>query len=256
VRPDGRQPDELRPVRVTRHFTKYAEGSVLIEVGDTKVICTASIEEGVPPFRRDSGGGWLTAEYAMLPRSTGTRNVRESARGRLGGRTQEIQRLIGRSLRAVVDFQRLGQRTVWVDCDVIQADGGTRTASITGSFVAVFDAFEHLRVHGIIPAIPLYDFVAATSVGVVADRALLDLTYHEDSSCEVDMNVVMTGDGRLIEVQGTAEDQPFARAELDRLLDLATHGVDQLIAMQRNLVGENRFVPRASHRDQESRQAH
>jgi len=255
VRPDGRQPDELRPVRVTRHFTKYAEGSVLIEVGDTKVICTASIEEGVPPFRRDSGGGWLTAEYAMLPRSTGTRNVRESARGRLGGRTHEIQRLIGRSLRAVVDFQRLGQRTVWVDCDVIQADGGTRTASITGSFVAVFDALEHLRVHGIIPAIPLYDFVAATSVGVVADRALLDLTYQEDSSCEVDMNVVMTGDGRLIEVQGTAEDQPFARAELDQLLDLATHGVDQLIAMQRNLVGENRFVPRASHRDQESRQA-
>jgi len=255
VRPDGRQPDELRPVRVTRHFTKYAEGSVLIEVGDTKVICTASIEEGVPPFRRDSGGGWLTAEYAMLPRSTGTRNVRESARGRLGGRTHEIQRLIGRSLRAVVDFQRLGQRTVWVDCDVIQADGGTRTASITGSFVAVFDALEHLHVHGIIPAIPLYDFVAATSVGVVADRALLDLTYQEDSSCEVDMNVVMTGDGRLIEVQGTAEDQPFARAELDQLLDLATHGADQLIAMQRNLVGENRFVPRASHRDQESRQA-
>jgi ribonuclease PH len=255
VRPDGRQPDELRPVRFTRHFTKYAEGSVLIEVGDTKVICTASIEEGVPPFRRDSGGGWLTAEYAMLPRSTGTRNARESARGRLGGRTHEIQRLIGRSLRAVVDFQRLGQRTVWVDCDVIQADGGTRTASITGSFVAVFDALEHLRVHGTIPAIPLYDFVAATSVGVVADRALLDLTYQEDSSCEVDMNVVMTGDGRLIEVQGTAEDQPFARAELDRLLDLATHGMDQLIAMQRNLVGENRFVSRASHRDQESRQA-
>jgi len=256
VRADGRQPDELRPVRFTRHFTKYAEGSVLIEVGDTKVICTASIEEGVPPFRRDSGGGWLTAEYAMLPRSTGTRNARESARGRLGGRTHEIQRLIGRSLRAVVDFQRLGQRTVWVDCDVIQADGGTRTASITGSFVAVFDALEHLRVHGIIPAVSLYDFVAATSVGIAADGALLDLTYQEDSSCEVDMNVVMTGDGRLIEVQGTAEDQPFARAELDQLLDLATHGVNQLIAMQRNLVGEDRLAPRASHRDQESRQAH
>jgi ribonuclease PH len=236
-------------VRFTRHFTKYAEGSVLIEVGDTKVICTASIEEGVPPFRRDSGGGWLTAEYAMLPRSTSTRNARESARGRLGGRTHEIQRLIGRSLRAVVDFQRLGQRTVWVDCDVIQADGGTRTASITGSFVAVFDALEHLRVHGIIPAVPLYDFVAATSVGIVAERALLDLTYQEDSSCEVDMNVVMTGDGRLIEVQGTAEDQPFARAELDQLLDLATQGVNQLIAIQRNLVGEDRLAPRASHRD-------
>ena len=256
MRPDGRQPDELRPVRFTRHFNKYAEGSVLIEVGDTKVICTASIEEGVPPFRRDSGGGWLTAEYAMLPRSTGTRNAREAARGRLGGRTHEIQRLIGRSLRAVVDFQLLGQRTVWVDCDVIQADGGTRTASITGSFVAVFDALEHLRVHGIIPTLPLYDFVAATSVGIVDDRTLLDLTYQEDSSCEVDMNIVMTGDGRLIEVQGTAEDQPFARAELDQLLDLATHGVDQLIAVQRNLVGGDRFVPRSSHRDQESRQAH
>jgi ribonuclease PH len=255
VRPDGRQPDELRPVRFTRHFNKYAEGSVLIEVGDTKVICTASIEEGVPPFRRDSGGGWLTAEYAMLPRSTGTRSPRESARGRIGGRTHEIQRLIGRSLRAVVDFQMLGQRTVWVDCDVIQADGGTRTASITGSFVAVFDAVEHLRVHGIIPALPLCDFVAATSVGIVADRALLDLTYAEDSTCEVDMNVVMTGDGRLIEVQGTAEDQPFARAELDQLLDLATQGVAHLIAMQRNIVGEDHLAPRAARRDQESRQA-
>ena len=255
MRPDGRQPDELRPVRFTRHFTKYAEGSVLIEVGDTKVICTASIEEGVPPFRRDSGGGWLTAEYAMLPRSTGTRSPRESARGRIGGRTHEIQRLIGRSLRAVVDFQMLGQRTVWVDCDVIQADGGTRTASITGSFIAVFEAVEHLRLQGTLPALPLCDFVAATSVGIVADQALLDLTYAEDSTCEVDMNVVMTGDGRLIEVQGTAEDQPFARAELDQLLDLATQGVAQLIAMQRNIVGEDRLAPRTARRDQESRQA-
>jgi ribonuclease PH len=255
VRPDGRQPDELRPVRFTRHFNKYAEGSVLIEVGDTKVICTASIEEGVPPFRRDRGEGWLTAEYAMLPRSTGTRSPRESARGRIGGRTHEIQRLIGRSLRAVVDFQVLGQRTVWVDCDVIQADGGTRTASITGSFVAVFDALEHLRVNGIIPAVPLCDFVAATSVGIVGNCALLDLTYQEDSTCEVDMNVVMTGDGRLIEVQGTAEDQPFARVELDQLLDLATQGVDHLIAMQRNLIGEDRLATRPSPRDQESRQA-
>jgi len=254
VRPDGRQPAELRPVRFTRHFTKYAEGSVLIEVGDTKVICTASIEEGVPPFRRDSGGGWLTAEYAMLPRSTGTRSPREAARGRLGGRTQEIQRLIGRSLRAVVDFQLLGPRTVWVDCDVIQADGGTRTASITGSFVAVFDALEQLRLQGLVPALPLCDFVAATSIGIVADEARLDLTYEEDSTCEVDMNIVMTGDGRLIEVQGTAEDQPFTREELEQLLDIATHGVDQLIAMQRNLVGEARLAPRAAHRDQESRQ--
>jgi ribonuclease PH len=255
VRADGRQPDELRPVRFTRHFNKYAEGSVFIEVGDTKVICTASIEEGVPPFRRDSGEGWLTAEYAMLPRSTESRTPRESARGRVGGRTHEIQRLIGRSLRAVVDFQMLGQRTVWIDCDVIQADGGTRTASITGSFIAVFDALEHLHVHGIIPAVPLRDFVAATSVGIVANQPLLDLTYQEDSTCEVDMNVVMTGAGRLIEVQGTAEHQPFARAELDQLLDLATHGVNQLVGLQRNLIGEARLAPHAPHRNQESGKA-
>jgi ribonuclease PH len=255
VRADGRQPDELRPVRFTRHFNKYAEGSVLIEVGDTKVICTASLEEGVPPFRRDSGEGWLTAEYAMLPRSTGTRSPRESLRGRVGGRTHEIQRLIGRSLRAVVDFRMLGQRTVWVDCDVIQADGGTRTASITGSFIAVFDALEHLRDNGVIPAVPLWDFVAATSVGIVADQSLLDLTYQEDSTCEVDMNVVMTGAGRLIEVQGTAEHQPFARQELDQLLDLATHGVQALTRLQRQLIGEDRLGPRPHRRDQESGKA-
>jgi ribonuclease PH len=243
-------------VRFTRHFNKYAEGSVLIEVGDTKVICTASIEEGVPPFRRESGEGWLTAEYAMLPRSTGTRNARESARGRVGGRTHEIQRLIGRSLRAVVDFRMLGQRTVWIDCDVIQADGGTRTASITGSFIAVFDALEHLRLHGIIPAVPLKDFVAATSVGIVADQPLLDLTYQEDSSCEVDMNIVMTGAGRLIEVQGTAEHQPFRREELEQLLDIATHGVEQLIAQQRSLLGEDRLAPHTPRRDHKSGQAH
>ena len=255
MRADGRQPDELRPVQFTSHFNKYAEGSVLIEVGDTKVICMASIEEGVPPFRRDSGEGWLTAEYAMLPRSTGTRSARESARGRLGGRTHEIQRLIGRSLRAVVDFAMLGQRTVWIDCDVIQADGGTRTASITGSFIAVFEALERLCVQGIIPALPLRDFVAATSVGIVAGQPLLDLTYQEDSICEVDMNIVMTGAGRLIEVQGTAEHQPFAREELDQLLDLATQGVNQLIALQRCLIGEDRLAPHALGRDPESGQA-
>jgi ribonuclease PH len=205
----------------------------------------------VPPFRRDSGEGWLTAEYAMLPRSTGTRSPREAARGRIGGRTHEIQRLIGRSLRAVVDFQMLGPRTVWVDCDVIQADGGTRTASITGSFIAVFDALEHLRVHGVLPAVPLWDFVAATSVGIVGDQALLDLTYQEDSTCQVDMNVVMTGSGHLIEVQGTAEHQPFTRQELDDLLALATHGVHQLMAQQRDLIGEERFAPSRHHRDQE-----
>jgi ribonuclease PH len=252
VRVDGRRPDELRPVRFTRHFNKYAEGSVLIEVGDTKVICTASVEEGVPPFRRDSGEGWLTAEYAMLPRSTETRSPREAARGRIGGRTHEIQRLIGRSLRAVVDFQMLGQRTVWIDCDVIQADGGTRTASITGGFIAVYDALDRLRMNANMPAIPLRDFVAATSVGIVANQPLLDLTYQEDSSCEVDMNVVMTGEGRLIEVQGTAEHQPFVRKELDQLLDLAAHGVDQLVTLQRNLIGELRLAPHASPRDQES----
>jgi ribonuclease PH len=243
VRADGRQPDELRPVRFTRHFTKHAEGSVLIEVGDTKVICTASVEEGVPPFRRDSGQGWLTAEYAMLPRATGTRSPREAARGRLGGRTHEIQRLIGRALRAVVDFQLLGPRTLWIDCDVIQADGGTRTASITGSFIAAFDALEHLRGAGLITALPLLDFVAATSVGIVDGQPLLDLTYLEDSTCQVDMNVVMTGSGRLIEVQGTAEHQPFTRQELDQLLDFATRGVQQLIAQQRQLIGDNRLAP-------------
>jgi ribonuclease PH len=251
VRADGRQLDELRPVRFTRHFNKYAEGSVLIEVGDTKVICTASIEEGVPPFRRDSGEGWLTAEYAMLPRSTGTRSPRESARGRVGGRTHEIPRLIGRSLRAVVDFQMLGPRTVWVDCDVIQADGGTRTASITGSFIAVFDALEQLRLNGVIPIVPLWDFVAATSVGIVVDQPHLDLTYEEDSTCQVDMNVVMTGGGRMIEIQGTAEHQPFTREELDRLLALATHGVHQLIALQRSLIGEERLAARPHRWDQE-----
>lgn len=255
MRVDGRQPDELRPVCITRHFNKYAEGSVLIEVGDTKVICTASIEEGVPPFRRQSGEGWLTAEYAMLPRATGTRSPREAARGRVGGRTHEIQRLIGRSLRAVVDFQLLGPRTVWVDCDVIQADGGTRTASITGGFIAVFEALEHLWTNGAISAIPLYEFVAATSVGIVAGQALLDLTYEEDSSCQVDMNVVMTGGGQLIEVQGTAEDHPFTRAELDQLLELASCGSRQLIDVQRSLIGEDRLAPQPRPRHQESGKA-
>jgi ribonuclease PH len=256
VRADGRQPDELRPVRITRNFSKHAEGSALIEVGDTKVICTASIEEGVPPFRRDSGAGWLTSEYAMLPRATGTRSPREAARGRIGGRTHEIQRLIGRSLRAVMDFQRLGPRTIWVDCDVIQADGGTRTASITGGFIAVFDALEHLRTRGFIPGLPLWDFVAATSVGIVAGQPLLDLTYEEDSRCQVDMNIVMTGGEQLIEVQGTAEDQPFTRPQLDQLVDLASRGVRQLIQLQRTLIGEDRFAPSPHPRHQEPGQAH
>jgi ribonuclease PH len=255
VRADGRRPDELRPIRITRPYIKHAEGSALIEVGDTRVICTASIEEGVPPFRRGSGEGWLTAEYAMLPRATGTRSPREAARGRLGGRTHEIQRLIGRSLRAVVDFQGMGERTVWVDCDVIQADGGTRTAAITGGFLAVVDALEQLRTRGAIPALPLHDFVAATSVGIVGGEWLLDLTYAEDSGCQVDMNVVMTGNGQMIEVQGTAEDEPFSRPDLDRLLELAGHGVGQLVNLQRGLLGEGRFAPRAHRGHEESGKA-
>ena len=238
MRADGRQADELRPVRILRHFNKHAEGSVLIEIGDTKVICTASIEEGVPPFRRGTGEGWLTAEYAMLPRATGTRTPREVARGRIGGRTHEIQRLIGRSLRAVVDFQVLGERTVWVDCDVIQADGGTRTASITGSFMAVFDALEHLRLNGVIPALPLWDVVAATSVGIVDGQLLLDLTYQEDSSCQVDMNVVMTGSGRFIEIQGTGEEATFTDDDLASLLKLAKTGIKQLTEIQRKALGK------------------
>ena len=255
MRGDGRRPDELRPVRMTRHFNKHAEGSVLIEVGDTKVICTASIEEGVPPFRRGHGIGWLTAEYAMLPRATGTRTPREATRGRLGGRTQEIQRLIGRSVRAVVDFQALGERTVWVDCDVIQADGGTRTASVTGSFIAVYDALEHLRRNGVIPAVPLHDCVAATSVGIVAGETLLDLTYAEDSGCQVDMNIVMTGSQELIEIQGTAEEHPFTHTELEQLLALGSRGVQQLIALQRGLIGEDGLAPRPRRGNQESGKA-
>ena len=250
MRADGRQPDELRPVRFTRHFNKYAEGSVLIEVGDTKVICAASVEEGVPPFRRDSGEGWLTAEYAMLPRSTGTRSPRESARGRIGGRTHEIQRLIGRSLRAVVDFQMLGQRTVWIDCDVIQADGDA-------------DGIDHREFYRCFrcprASACARHYSSGSPVGFCGgderrDRrrtTLLDLSYQEDSACEVDMNVVMTGAGRFIEVQGTAEHQPFGREALDQLLDLATHGVDQLIALQRSLIGEDRLAPHAPRRDHE-----
>ena len=255
MRADGRGPDELRPVRITRHVNKHAEGSVLIEVGDTQVICTVSVENGVPPFRRESGQGWLTAEYAMLPRATGTRSPREAARGRIGGRTHEIQRLIGRSLRAVVDFQLLGDHTLWVDCDVIQADGGTRTASITGGFIAVCDALEHLRAKGIIAVVPVYDFVAATSVGLLAGQPLLDLSYAEDSACQVDMNVVMTGSGQFIEVQGTAEAHPFTRAELDALLGFAGRGVQQLIDLQRTLLGEDRLAPHPRRGDEESGEA-
>jgi len=235
---DNRPADAIRPTRLTPHFIKHAEGSVLVEVGDTRVVCTASVEERVPPFRRNSGKGWVTAEYGMLPRSTSTRSQREASAGKVGGRTQEIQRLIGRSLRAVTRMEELGERTVWVDCDVIQADGGTRTASITGGFVALALAVRRLRDQGVLARLPLADYVAATSVGVVNGEALLDLAYEEDSRAEVDMNVVQTGDGKLIEVQGTAEGAPFDRAALIALLDLAAVGIRELNRLQREIVGE------------------
>jgi len=237
-RADGRRPHELRPVRMTRRYIRHAEGSVLIEMGETKVICTASVQEGVPPFLRNQGRGWVTGEYAMLPRATTERNARESIRGRVGGRTHEIQRLIGRSLRAVVDFDAMGERTITLDCDVIQADGGTRTAAITGAFVALVDACEHGRARGWWTNLPVRDYVAAVSVGRVGGRTLLDLAYVEDSTADVDMNVVMTGGGRFIEVQGTAEKTPFADKELLDMLKLAKQGVRQLIGMQRKQVGK------------------
>jgi len=232
-RPSGRLPEELRPVRITRGYTKHAEGSVLVEFGDTKVICTASVDEKVPPFLRDSGQGWLTAEYGMLPRSTHTRTEREAARGRQSGRTQEIQRLIGRSLRAVMDLAKLGPRTIQIDCDVLQADGGTRTASITGAFVAASDAVEWLLAEQRIAESPVRDFVAAVSVGIYQGVPVLDLDYQEDSACDTDMNVVMTGSGGLVEIQGTAEGEPFSREQMDAMLDLAARGIRQLIEAQR-----------------------
>ena len=237
IRPSGRSADALRPVRLTRNYTKHAEGSVLIEFGDTKVICTASLSEKVPGFLKGKGQGWLTAEYGMLPRSTNTRMDREAARGKQSGRTQEIQRLIGRSLRAAFDLEAFGERTLHLDCDVIQADGGTRTASITGAMVAAYDAFSTLVDSKVIAAIPLKSFVAAISVGVVQGTPVLDLDYLEDSGCDTDMNVVMTDAGHFIEVQGTAEGAAFDRAALNSLLDLAQTGIGELIALQRQALG-------------------
>ncbi|HVL67836.1 MAG TPA: ribonuclease PH [Vicinamibacterales bacterium] len=239
-RTDGRQPAELRPTRMTPSFTMHAEGSVLIEAGRTRVICTASVEDRVPPFLRNTGKGWVTAEYGMLPRATSTRTQREATAGKVGGRTQEIQRLIGRSLRSVTKLHEVGERTIWIDCDVIQADGGTRTASITGGFVALALALKQMRTKGMIRTLPLLDYVAATSVGVVAGTPMLDLAYDEDSNAEVDMNVVKTGDGRFIEVQGTAEGLPFERSALDALLELADAGIRELVEIQRSLVGDLR----------------
>ncbi len=237
MRSDNRPANELRPISITPNYLMHAEGSVLIEAGHTKVICTASVEDRVPSFLRGSGKGWVTAEYGMLPRATSTRTQREASAGKVGGRTQEIQRLIGRSLRSVANLPALGERTMWVDCDVIQADGGTRTASITGAFVALALALERLRDRGVIGSIPLIDFVAAVSVGIVDGEALLDLAYEDDSRAEVDMNIVQTGSGQFIEVQGTAEGLPFGRDSLNTLLDLASHGIKQLVEKQRAIVG-------------------
>ena len=237
TRPNGRRAAELRPVRIQRRYTKHAEGAVLVEFGDTRVLCTASVEERVPAFLKESGRGWVTAEYGMLPRSTNTRTEREAARGKQSGRTQEIQRLIGRSLRAVVDLASLGQRTVHIDCDVLQADGGTRTAAITGAFVALHDALSFLKEKNLLQAWPIRDHVAAVSVGVAKGTPMLDLDYSEDSACGCDMNVVMTGAGRFVEVQGTAEGEAFSRAELDRLLELAAGGIAELIQHQKKSLG-------------------
>jgi len=231
-RSDGRAPDALRPVRITRAYTRYAEGSVLVEFGHTRVLCTASVDDKVPPHRRGSGAGWVTAEYGMLPRATHTRGDREAARGKQSGRTQEIQRLIGRSLRAVFDLEALGERTISLDCDVLQADGGTRTAAITGAFVAAHDAATWMRSRGLVTNSPIRDFVAAVSVGIVDGVARLDLDYAEDSACDTDMNVVMTERGGFVELQGTAEGTPFSAQELDALVALATRGIRELIAAQ------------------------
>jgi ribonuclease PH len=236
MRPDGRKNDEMRAVKITRGFIGTAEGSVLIELGNTRVICTASIEEKVPPFLKDQNRGWITAEYSMLPRATQTRTMRESTAGRVGGRTHEIQRLIGRSLRSVVNLNLLGQRTFWIDCDVIQADGGTRTASITGAFICLNEAFEVAIKKGMISRTPITDYLAAISAGIVGGEPVLDLCYQEDSSAEVDMNIVMTGSGKLVEIQGTAEGNPFSTDALDELIQLGGEGISSLITIQKEFI--------------------
>ncbi|MGM0445137.1 MAG: ribonuclease PH [Bacillota bacterium] len=236
-RVDGREHDEIRKTEIIRDYTKYAEGSVLVSTGDTKVICTVSVENSVPYFLRGQNKGWLTAEYSLLPRSTQTRTIREAAKGERSGRTREIQRLIGRSLRAVIDLEKIGERTIWIDCDVIQADGGTRTASITGAFVALYDAVQYMLEEGMIDKSPLKGFAAATSVGIVDGEYLLDLCYKEDVNAQVDMNIVMSENGEIIEVQGTAEKDPFTREEMDKFLDLAEKGINDLIVEQKKSVG-------------------
>ncbi|BEP29861.1 ribonuclease PH [Helicovermis profundi] len=237
MRIDGRQNDELRKFNITRNYLLHPEGSVLIETGNTKVICTATIEEKVPPFLKGQGKGWVSAEYSMLPRSTHTRKIRNSSKGKIDGRTQEIQRLIGRSLRSIVDLEKLGERTIWIDCDVIQADGGTRTASITGAYVALMDALMKLKNEALIKEIPMNDYIAAVSVGIVNGEVLLDLCYEEDSSAKVDMNLIMTSKGEFIEIQGTGEEAPFSKAELNKLLEFGEKGILELIEFQKKALG-------------------
>ncbi len=238
MRHSGRKWDQLRDIRFTADYLKYPAGSCLVEMGNTRVICTASVEDGVPPFLRNSGKGWLTAEYSMLPASTHTRSARESSRGRVGGRTHEIQRLIGRSLRAVTRLGELGERTIYIDCDVLQADGGTRTASITGGFIALAQALRNMKAQGLLKTFPLADYVSAVSVGVVGGTVVLDLEYEEDCRAEVDMNSVMTGSGLFIEVQGTAEGKPFSREALERMMALASSGIAEITRRQKEIVGE------------------
>jgi ribonuclease PH len=238
MRLDGRRADEARPVRMERHYIKHAEGSVLIEIGDTKVICTATVEDKVPPFLRGSGQGWVTAEYSMLPRATQVRNQREATKGKLSGRTLEIQRLIGRALRSVVDLPSLGERTLWIDCDVIQADGGTRTAAITGAFVAMVDAVDTMVRRGELSKMPVTDFLAAISVGIVEGCPLVDLCYTEDAAAKVDMNLVMTGQGKFVEIQGTGESAPFSPEELNALIELGKNGILRLIEKQKEVLGD------------------
>jgi ribonuclease PH len=236
MRIDGRKKDQIRHINMIRHYTKYAEGSVYIEVGDTKVLCNVSVEEKAPPFLKGTGGGWITAEYNMLPRATGTRKIRDIARLKVDGRSMEIQRLIGRALRSVVDLKALGERTLWVDCDVIQADGGTRTTSISGAFVAMVDAINKLHKVKPFKVYPIRNFIAATSVGIVNNEKLLDLCYEEDSKAKVDMNVMMTDEGSFVELQGTGEESPFTRAELNELLDLGEKGIKQMIQAQKDVL--------------------
>lgn len=238
MRADGRRPDELRPVTVRRGYTKFADGSVLIQTGDTMVLCTASVEEGVPRHLLGTGQGWITAEYSLLPGSTPTRTTREISRGKIDGRTQEIQRLIGRCMRAVVDLSQLGERTIWIDCDVLQADGGTRTVAITGGFVALVDAFRNMKEKGLLTALPIKDSVAAVSVGIVDGEAILDLNYSEDVKAEVDMNVVMTGNGHFVEIQGAGEEHTFSEGQLQELLSLAKKGAAEFFRIQKEALGE------------------